>query len=284
MTQGFHVFYRPVLWAALALGAVLHGTTAQAQTDNWWVDLANDRVAGLRQSLTADKVDPNRRTAKGQPALMQAVADGAWNAFDLLASDPRIDVNIENATGETPLMFLAIVGQTERATALIKQGAKVNRSGWTPLHYAASKGQVDMAKLLLQNKAMPNATAPDGTTPLMMAAFANNRDMVKLLLDAGAEPTTRNQQGQNAADWATQGKAYTLAQELSAFIVATESARRVRISTETLEPLEPLPSVPAVTHAEADADGADEPVQNKGVQGVSGLGLSNYDDPDSLTP
>lgn len=286
MAAGIKGFRRPTLWAAYALSAALHGSAAQAQTDNWWLDLANDRVAELRQSLAEDGADPNRRTANGQPALMKAVSDGAWKAFDLLAADPRTNVNIENPAGETPLMYFAIAGQTERADALIKRGARVNRLGWTPLHYAASKGQLEMAKLLLKNQAMPNAPAPDGTTPLMMAAFSKSRDMVKLLLDAGADATTRNQQDQNAADWAVQGKANSLAVELKAFIAATESARRVRITTETVKPSDPLPSVPVLSHGESDTPDAPDQavVTDKVVEGVSGLGLTDYDDPKFANP
>ena len=126
---------------------------------------------------------------------MRAVVAGAWNVFDAIAADRRTDVNAENPAGETPLMYLAIAGQTDRARALIARGAQVNRLGWTPLHYAASKGQLAMAQLLLQHKAMVNAPAPSGETPLMMAALSGSKPMVELLLKAGADVTTRDTKG-----------------------------------------------------------------------------------------
>src|SRR5690606_12956891 len=120
----------------------------------------------------------------------------------LLVRHRNIDVNAVNAHDETPLMYLAVVGQTERAADLIKRGAQVNRLGWTPLHYAASKGHVDTIKLLLANKAIVIAPSPDGTSPLMMAAYAGSEESVRVLLKAGADVTARNLRGEDAAVWA----------------------------------------------------------------------------------
>lgn len=189
--------------ALLAL-CVAVSTPALAQAANpsdWWVYVANDYPDEIKD-LLAHGADPNVRYRNGQPALMRAVVDGAWKVFDVLAANPRTDVNAENPAGETPLMYLAIAGQTDRARALMARGAQVNRLGWTPLHYAASKGQLAMAGLLLERKAMVNAPAPNGETPLMMAALSGNKAMVELLLKAGADVTTRDTKDQNAADWA----------------------------------------------------------------------------------
>ena len=202
--------------AAMAMALAAHAAQA-ANPNDWWVYLANDYADDIKDVL-AQGADPNVRFQNGQPALMRAVVAGAWNVFDAIAADRRTDVNAENPAGETPLMYLAIAGQTERARALIARGAQVNRLGWTPLHYAASKGQLAMAQLLLQHKAMVNAPGPSGETPLMMAALSGSKPMVELLLKAGADVTTRDTKGQNAADWATTGKSTKLAAELRELI------------------------------------------------------------------
>lgn len=208
------------------------------------VYVANDRASDVRE-LLARGWDPNTRI-NGQPAIMQAVRDGAWAVFDVLAADPRTDVNAANPHDETPLMYLAIQGQTQRAKALMARGAQVNRLGWTPLHYAASKGQLDVAKLLLSNRAIVNAPGPDGTTPLMMAGLSGSADMVKLLLDAGADPAMRNLQGLDAAAWAHSARHETLAAEL-------ERAAAARQSQLTGQ------SPPAGAHPERDAAPASVP-------------------------
>ena len=111
------------------------GMQAAKATDsaNWWIYMANDYPSDLKPMLDRG-ADPNRRNDKGQPSIMQAMRDKAWKVYDLLAADPRTDVNISNGQDETPLMFLAVLGETERARKLIDLGAAVNRLGWTPLH------------------------------------------------------------------------------------------------------------------------------------------------------
>jgi hypothetical protein len=232
--------------------------------------------------LLKQGADPNVRYKNGQPALMRAVVDGAWKVFDVIAADKRTDVNAENPAGETPLMYLAIAGQTERAKKLIARGAQVNRLGWTPLHYAASKGQMEMARLLLAQHAMPNAPAPNGETPLMMAALSGRKSMVDLLLKAGADVGTRDTKGQTAADWARTGKSTALAGELDKLMARQDEARRKRrgaapgdsapdaAAGSTTTPVPAAAETPAPTAA---------PAPSSAVQGVSGVKLNNYDEP-----
>jgi len=206
---------RPSAWTAwlLAAAAWLFALGAQAAgqafaSPDWWVAVRNDDAATVKRMLAAG-VDPNVRNERGQPALMQAVRDDAWAVYDVLAADPRTDVEVLNPAQETPLMYVALVGQYERAKALLARGAAVNRLGWTPLHYAAAKGHAEVARLLLDHGAMPNAPAPDGTSPLMMAVRANSVPTVQVLLDAGADPSARNLAGQDAHVFAQAGIART---------------------------------------------------------------------------
>jgi len=198
-------------WPAHSQTAAQAPVTASAES--WWFYLNNDRAREI-QALLAAGADPNTRDAHGQPALMRAVEHNAWAVFDALAADPRVDLNIENPAGETPLMYLAIAGQTARAHTLIRRGARVNKLGWTPLHYAAARAQPAVAKLLLAAGAMPNAPSPQGRTPLMMAAYAGSAELVQLLLEHGADPTTRDVRGHDAADWAREQNAQALADAL----------------------------------------------------------------------
>ncbi|MBC7202288.1 MAG: ankyrin repeat domain-containing protein [Pusillimonas sp.] len=206
-------------------GLLFTGLAVNATTGNWWIDIANDRVDAVKTELALGE-DPNVRNDKGQPAIMQAIQDQAWGVYDLLARHRDLDPNIANRYDETPLMYLAIVGDVERARALIKRGAKVNRLGWTPLHYAASKGNVEMVNMLLQAGAIVDAPAPDGTTSLMMAAYSGDEATVRAILAAGAEPTTQNLQKLDAADWARNKEFVSLADRLDNLIQRTISERR----------------------------------------------------------
>ena len=196
---------------AISLGAYA------ANPADWWVDIAQNRAADV-QAMLAQGADPNELSPEGQPAIMSAIRHNAWDAYDVLAASPKMEVNKTNVSGETPLMYLAIVGETNRARNLIKRGAQVNRLGWTPLHYAASKGQLAMVRLLIADKAIINAPAPDGTTALMMAAFAGSEPVVRALLEAGADVTTQNLKAQDAADWALLSKHGALAQKIQVLI------------------------------------------------------------------
>ncbi|CAB3680049.1 hypothetical protein LMG26696_04348 [Achromobacter pulmonis] len=275
--------------ALLALSVAMAAPAAQAAANpaDWWVYVANDYTGEINE-LLAQGADPNVRYRNGQPALMRAVVDGAWKVFDVLAANPRTDVNAENPAGETPLMYLAIAVQVDRARSLMARGAQVNRLGWTPLHYAASKGQLAMARLLLDNKAMVNAPAPHGETPLMMAALSGNRAMVELLLKAGADPTTRDTKGQDASDWATTGKSTKLAAELQALIAQQEAAKRARRANASAAP-EAAGAPAAETGlagtaaapppAPAPVEPARSPKAAPSVGGVSGVRLNDYDQP-----
>src|SRR5690606_14658624 len=190
--------------------------------------------------------DPNAFNALGNPALTQAVRDQSWKVFDALRAAPDVRIDEPNARDETALMYLCILGQTDRARALIAAGAQVNRLGWTPLHYAASKAQVETARMLIEHGAIINAPGPDGTTPLMMAALSGKPEMVRLLLSKGADPTMFNAAHETAADWARKRNHQSLAAALDE--VAGRRARMRRGETDT-----PSASAPAAPAAAAPA-------------------------------
>lgn len=218
----------------VALAALSISLSAQAASSDFWVDIVNDRGTDVNQQLKRG-VNPNAADADDLPALMLAIRSGAWQVYDALLADPRTEINIENAHKETPLMYLALLGETERAAALIARGAQVNRLGWTPLHYAASKGQTETAVILLQNGAMVHAPAPDGTTPLMMAAHSGNRETVQLLLEHGADVTAVNLNQNTAADWARERRHSSLADALDQLARRSQAQREGR-------PVAPLPA------------------------------------------
>lgn len=182
-----------------------------------WNDVLNDRSQAVMKELAAG-LDPNEVSEEGQPLVMWAIQNGSWAVYDLFTQHRNFDPNITNANNETPLMYLAILGELQRGQALHAQGAKINRLGWTPLHYAASKGQVDFARWLLDEGAFIHAPAPDGTTPLMMGAFSGNREMVDLLLDAGADLRAVNIHQHTAVDWAESANERRMARYLQDLI------------------------------------------------------------------
>ncbi len=115
--------------------------------------------------------------ASGLEANAAKVAeDTIWNAAkngDLSAIERHLqdgaDINgTDPASGQTPLVWVALLGQLEAVDWLLQNGAAVNgrtKDGGTPLHAAAFLGRVEVAKLLLQHGANIEAKNNNGDTP-----------------------------------------------------------------------------------------------------------------------
>ena len=146
--------------------------------------------------------DVNTLDSSGQPGLTLALQEPSPKVASLLAAAPKIDLNLLNSKGESPLMLAALKGQLDLAGLMVKKGADVNKTGWTPLHYAATTGQVAVIRLLIENHAYIDAESPNGSTPLMLASMYGTADAVRLLLDEGADPALKNQQGLTAVQFA----------------------------------------------------------------------------------
>lgn len=225
-----------MLWM-LAAGNVVH---AAQPTEDWWSAIRRDDVSTV-QTMLMRGTDPTAFNTIGNPALTQAVREQSWKVFDLLRIARGVEIDQANAYDETPLMYLCILGQTERARELIDVGAQVNRLGWTPLHYAASKAHIETAQLLIQRDAIVNAPGPDGTTPLMMAALSGKEAMVRFLLEHGADVTMFNTKQETAADWALRGKHTTLAAKLDTL---SQQVRQRRQAGEAAAPPAPSAALP----------------------------------------
>lgn len=192
------------------------------ESRNWYLALENDRPNIIEQEFIRG-ANPNAVDAKGNPSLMLAIRNQSWKVVNALLANRRTDVNIENESRETPMMYLALMGETARLRDLHARGGQINRVGWSPLHYAASKGHEETVRYLLSQKAIVNAPAPDGTSPLMMAALSGKRAVVDVLLAAGADPSMQNAQGLSPADWARSANHEQLASYLDQ-AVARKSA------------------------------------------------------------
>ena len=193
--------YQFVSLFVLTLCATFALTSAAnaANAKDYWVYVTNDNVASVK-ALLASGFDPNTRSPNQQTGLIQATRDGAWQVFDTLLASPKVNVNAANQYNETPLMYVALIGDLPRVKALVAKGAKVNKEGWTPLHYAAVKANATVAKFLLENGALPNELTPEGDTALILAVRADSVETVQVLINGGADPSFSNLKAQDAID------------------------------------------------------------------------------------
>ena len=104
----------------------------------------------------------------------------------------RLDVNLVDNEGCTPLHAAAAQGQLESVRTLLRLGGKasmtmvVGKYG-TPLHQAVGKGYNDIVTLLLDEGCPVNVTTCDGLTALHFAAINERVDLVGMLVKRGCD-------------------------------------------------------------------------------------------------
>lgn len=139
------------------------------------------------------------------PAIIQAVQNDDRAAIAELLKR-KVDVNVREEDGATPLAWAAVRGNVEITRLLLRAGAKPNlrnEQGIDALYLAIVNGSPAIVKLLLENSADANAAREDGETRLMTAARLGQLEVVKMLLDHGADVNAREKKfGQTALMWA----------------------------------------------------------------------------------
>ena len=208
-----------------SLGLQASHEARAAVTKDFWIYVANDNVAAV-QELLGGGLDPNTRSPNQQTGLIQAARDGAWQVFDLLLTNAKTNVNAANQYGETPLMYVALLGDLPRVQKMVSRGAKVNKEGWTPLHYAAVKARAEVAKFLLANGALPNELSPEGDTALILAVRADSVETVQVLINGGADPSLSNLKAQDAIDVARSRGKEELAKALEKIVENRKAKQR----------------------------------------------------------
>lgn len=212
--------------AYLLVSTVIFSVHAGASKD-FFRALIRDDVPAVEKAL-ARGIDPNMRDENGQFGLYVALRAESYEAAEVLAEHPKLDVNASNETGESGLMMAALRGRLELCKRLIERGGRINHAGWTPLHYAASGGGAAMTAYLLAAGAQIDARSPNGLTPLMMAVRYDTEATVNLLLSQGADVNALSEAGLTPADYARQGDREWLVPRLTAAskALATPSNKR----------------------------------------------------------
>jgi uncharacterized protein len=223
--------HRLLLSFLLSLATWL-SVTAHAATPEDFRHAAVNNDARAITKLAARGVNANTAFENGNRALHLAALENTQDAMAALIKTPGIELDAQNAAGETALMLAIIRGHTRIAQALLAAGAQLNKPGWAPLHYAASTGNNAVVKLLLDKYALIDAQSPNGTTPLMMAARHGHASTVKLLADEGADLFMANEQGMTARGFATRHEHNGIAQTLGEL----EEAKRRELASKPRAP------------------------------------------------
>jgi ankyrin repeat protein len=145
--------------------------------------------------------------------LLEAVKRGDREAVRSLIAQ-KVDVNLAEADGTTPLHWAAERGDVEMATLLVRSGANVraaNRYGVTPFSPACVAGNPRLIELFLEAGADPNTRLPEGETVLMTAARTGEVAGIRALVAHGAVVNDKEAwRDQTALMWAA-GEGHTAA-------------------------------------------------------------------------
>jgi hypothetical protein len=182
---------------------------------NGWNSGSNSSIsnsAGASPALAApgivDDVIKSRmvRAMTTEQATVQLVNTGSWQSALHLASrggytnivriilQHKVDINISDSEGQTPLMHAVAEGREDVVRCLLANGACLGRSdatGRTALHLAAQRRQLAVLRYILsQNggKLHPflNFYDSKGRTPLHVAVEVGFEEGVEVLLQSGA--------------------------------------------------------------------------------------------------
>lgn len=196
------------------IAALLVSSAQAGSYEDFFTAVRRDDAATVT-ALLQRGFDPNSLGPDGQTALTLATRDRTWQVAQALLGSPSLDVNVLNASGESPLMLAALRGEKDWCMRLLARGAKAQIDGWSPIHYAATGPNPAVVALLLDRGAAVDALSPNGSTPLMLAARYGVEASVDLLLARGADMTKRNEKGLDAAEFARLAGRESLAARLT---------------------------------------------------------------------
>ncbi|XP_026406187.1 ankyrin-2-like isoform X1 [Papaver somniferum] len=157
---------------------------------------AGGRVNVCSYLLEELKLDVDVKDDAGVTPLSYGAVKGHLNTVEyLLEQGANPDgSNDPDSTTNTPLHFAVLGGDREIQTMLLSKGVRINvatKSG-TALSYAAILGQIDAVKVLLDHHADPNVVLFGLVTPLTSTIAINSLPIMDLLLKAGADPDAKS--------------------------------------------------------------------------------------------
>uniref|UniRef100_A0A7S2WBA0 PX domain-containing protein n=1 Tax=Rhizochromulina marina TaxID=1034831 RepID=A0A7S2WBA0_9STRA len=127
--------------------------------------------------------------------LVVAAEDGDLLALLDLLDREECPVDARGSrTGRGAMHEVAVRGDVEMATHLVRAGARIDLSaapggegdpligGWAAMHFCCAHGHTAMLDLLLDHGADPNHTSKSGLTPLLIAAQWNQTECALRLL------------------------------------------------------------------------------------------------------
>jgi ankyrin repeat protein len=250
----------------------------------WWC--LSLLTLGCSLAAAGDKVSVATGTAA--PPLIAAIrAHDSAKALEILAAQPRPDVNQRSVDGTTALHWAVYDNDVAVIDRLLAAGANPNlRNDYnsTPLAEAAVVGNATVIERLLKAGADPESANADGQSALMVVARTSNVQAAKLLLRAGAQVNAHETwRGQTALMWAaaqSQPQMVRLLIEHGADVNATSKLNHFERQVTAEPRMQQRPAGGLTPLLYAARSGCLECAK----QLVHGGADINFPDPDGITP
>lgn len=130
------------------------------RTSLWWAAWRGHEKV-VRMLISIRDVDRNcKDTVFEQTPLLRAAKGGRLGAMRLLLENNRVNVNIKDKFGMSPISWVALRGHAGAIKALIEATATVDardKQNRTPLHVAALNGHVEAIRTLIEATATLDA-------------------------------------------------------------------------------------------------------------------------------
>ncbi len=142
------------------------------------------------QYLLEKGADPTRSDEGGNTILHKAAMSGDCAMIEVLLKSRKINVNVENENGNTPLNFTCSAEAAQLLLAHLANPTIADENGNTPLHHATEVEDIDLMIVLLKDRRVDvNAQNDDGETPLHIGlkGIRNPIETAQLLMKHGAD-------------------------------------------------------------------------------------------------
>jgi ankyrin repeat protein len=157
------------------------------------------RIVLMRTAI--DETDSTKRVPDVYQLLLHTTPDSSTDTID-----------------QAILFHATQLGYVPTISYLLSLGLKVDiedATGRTPLSHAAQSHSLELLTFLLSHSASPNTQDKEGLAPLHWASILSDRphhyshsnvEAVKFLLEHGADPTLQDHSGKTALAWAKKTK------------------------------------------------------------------------------
>jgi ankyrin repeat protein len=207
----------PLLWAVkngyeglvrLLLERGEDPNTEDASGYNALLLAAENGHEGVVRLLLERGVDPNAKDTSGASALTLATKRGRYGVFSLLLASDKVDVDMEDGVGRTPLSYAAENTEDSQFVEVLLASGKVDPDskdidGRTPLSHVRYSDVTEV--LLASSKVNIESRDKIGRTPLLHAAGGGWNEAVERLLEYGADRNSEDEFSQTPLMKAREG-------------------------------------------------------------------------------